>query len=142
MGAWLLGSHSSVRYWRPFCSAPLRGTFSPSNRMPVTARRWLSFKDDPERPLTAILTLNTIAHTVVARVGSQVEKAYPGEYALAVASTILTCWSSSFLRSSRKRSVRCTGGGSPELRRGPPLDDLPPCPHSLARSRRRESCPQ
>ncbi len=60
-------------------------------RMPVTARRWLSFKDDPERPLTAILTLNTIAHTVGALgVGSQVEKAYPGEYALAVASTILT----------------------------------------------------
>ena len=52
------------------------------NRMPTTAKRWLSFKDDPERPLTAILTLNTIAHTVGALgVGSQVEKAYPGEYA-------------------------------------------------------------
>ena len=61
------------------------------NRMPTTAKRWLSFKDDPERPLTAILTLNTIAHTVGALgVGSQVEKAYPGEYALALASTILT----------------------------------------------------
>jgi Mg2+/Co2+ transporter CorB len=59
--------------------------------MPTTAERWLTFKDDPERPLTAILTLNTIAHTVGALgVGSEVENAYPGEYALAIASTILT----------------------------------------------------
>ena len=60
-------------------------------KMPTTAERWLTFKDDPERPLTAILTLNTIAHTVGALgVGSEVENAYPGEYALAIASTILT----------------------------------------------------
>ncbi|DAC43431.1 MAG TPA: DUF21 domain-containing protein [Candidatus Thalassarchaeaceae archaeon] len=61
------------------------------SKMPTTAERWLTFKDDPERPLTAILTLNTIAHTVGALgVGSEVENAYPGEYALAIASTILT----------------------------------------------------
>ena len=28
------------------------------------AQLWVRYKEDPERPLTAILTLNTIAHTV------------------------------------------------------------------------------
>ena len=55
------------------------------------AALWAKYKDDPERPLTAILTLNTIAHTVGALgVGVQVEKLYHGEYALAIASSILT----------------------------------------------------
>ena len=55
------------------------------------APMWVRYKDDPERPLTAILTLNTIAHTVGALgVGSVVGEAYPGEYALAIASSILT----------------------------------------------------
>ena len=31
---------------------------------PKISRTWSEFKDDPEGPLTAILTLNTIAHTV------------------------------------------------------------------------------
>ena len=56
-----------------------------------TARHWVRFKDDPERPLTAILTLNTIAHTVGALgVGTQVEAIHDGQYAMAVASALLT----------------------------------------------------
>ena len=52
---------------------------------------WSSWKDDPERPLTAILTLNTIAHTVGALgVGSEVEKAFEGEYVIAGSAAILT----------------------------------------------------
>jgi len=48
-------------------------------------------KDDSVRPLTAILTLNTIAHTVGALgVGVEVEKLNPGEYGMAIASAILT----------------------------------------------------
>ena len=55
------------------------------------AERWQRFKDDPERPLTAILTLNTIAHTVGALgVGAQVEYLNPGEYGMAIASALLT----------------------------------------------------
>jgi len=51
---------------------------------------WIGYKDDPERPLTAILTLNTAAHTVGALgVGYEVQKVYP-EYSVAVASAILT----------------------------------------------------
>nr|MCS5580864.1 CNNM domain-containing protein [Gammaproteobacteria bacterium] len=51
---------------------------------------WIRYKDDPERPLTAILTLNTTAHTVGALgVGYEVQKVYP-EYSVAVASAILT----------------------------------------------------
>ncbi len=43
-------------------------------------RVWLGYKEDPERPLTAILTLNTFAHTVGALgVGYEVEKLNPGE---------------------------------------------------------------
>ncbi len=45
---------------------------------PKISETWSEFKDDPEGPLTAILTLNTIAHTVGALgVGHQVEKAWP-----------------------------------------------------------------
>tara|TARA_B100001750_G_scaffold161951_1_gene130710 strand:+ start:10671 stop:11729 length:1059 start_codon:yes stop_codon:yes gene_type:complete len=52
---------------------------------------WSNWKDDPERPLTAILTLNTIAHTVGALgVGSEVEKAFEGEYVVAGSAAILT----------------------------------------------------
>ena len=41
---------------------------------------WKEFKDEPERPLTAILTLNTIAHTVGALgVGAQVAALYAGD---------------------------------------------------------------
>ena len=56
-----------------------------------TAPLWVRFKEDPERPLTAILTLNTIAHTVGALgVGTQVESIHEGQYAMAVASALLT----------------------------------------------------
>ena len=56
-----------------------------------TAGHWLKFKEDPERPLTAILTLNTIAHTVGALgVGSEVEKAFEGEYVIAGSAAVLT----------------------------------------------------
>lgn len=56
-----------------------------------TAPLWIRFKEDPERPLTAILTLNTIAHTVGALgVGTQVEEIHQGQYAMAVASALLT----------------------------------------------------
>jgi len=53
---------------------------------------WLKLKDhDAVQPLTAILTLNTIAHTVGALgVGVEVEAAFPGEYTIAVASALLT----------------------------------------------------
>jgi len=53
---------------------------------------WASLKEnDAVRPLTAILTLNTIAHTVGALgVGVEVEKSNPGEYSLAIASALLT----------------------------------------------------
>jgi CBS domain containing-hemolysin-like protein len=52
---------------------------------------WTRFKADPERPLTAILTLNTIAHTVGALgVGIEVEKGNPGQYGMIIASALLT----------------------------------------------------
>ena len=52
---------------------------------------WSNWKDDPERPLTAILTLNTIAHTVGALgVGSEVENNFEGEYVVAGSAAILT----------------------------------------------------
>jgi CBS domain containing-hemolysin-like protein len=55
------------------------------------APQWVRFKEDPERPLTAILTLNTIAHTVGALgVGTQVEAIYEGQYSMAIASALLT----------------------------------------------------
>ena len=52
---------------------------------------WATLKDDDAvKPLTAILTLNTIAHTMgAAGVGSEVQKLY-GEDALTFASVILT----------------------------------------------------
>ncbi len=56
---------------------------------------WEEFKEEPERPLTAILTLNTIAHTVGALgVGAQVAALYAGDareqMAIFVASAVLT----------------------------------------------------
>ena len=53
---------------------------------------WLRLKDhDAVQPLTAILTLNTIAHTVGALgVGVEVEAAFPGQYTVAIASALLT----------------------------------------------------
>jgi Mg2+/Co2+ transporter CorB len=58
---------------------------------PNVSKRWAEYKEDPERPLTAILTLNTIAHTVGALgVGSEVEKIATGEYVVAAAAAILT----------------------------------------------------
>jgi CBS domain containing-hemolysin-like protein len=53
---------------------------------------WLRLKDhDAVQPLTAILTLNTIAHSVGALgVGVEVESAYPGKYTVAIASALLT----------------------------------------------------
>jgi CBS domain containing-hemolysin-like protein len=55
------------------------------------AQKWIRFKEDPERPLTAILTLNTIAHTVGALgVGTQVEAMNDGQYTMAIASALLT----------------------------------------------------
>ncbi len=52
---------------------------------------WSKWKEDPEGPLTAILTLNTIAHTVGALgVGSEVENNFEGEYVIAGSAAILT----------------------------------------------------
>jgi len=52
---------------------------------------WSYWKEDPERPLTAILTLNTIAHTVGALgVGSEVENNFEGKYVIAGSAAILT----------------------------------------------------
>lgn len=53
---------------------------------------WLRLKDhDAVQPLTAILTLNTIAHTVGALgVGVEVEAAFPGQYTVAITSAVLT----------------------------------------------------
>jgi CBS domain containing-hemolysin-like protein len=53
--------------------------------------RWARLKeDDSVKPLTAILTLNTIAHTMgAAGVGSQVQSVWGEEY-LTIASIILT----------------------------------------------------
>ena len=52
---------------------------------------WSNWKEDPEGPLTAILTLNTIAHTVGALgVGSEVENNFEGQYVIAGSAAILT----------------------------------------------------
>ena len=58
----------------------------------LAGRRWLKLKDhDAIEPLTAILTLNTIAHTVGALgVGVEVESVFPGQYTVAIASAVLT----------------------------------------------------
>ncbi len=59
------------------------------------AHLWSRFKDEPERPLTAILTLNTIAHTVGAlgvgaEVAAMVEGTESEALVMAVASSVLT----------------------------------------------------
>ena len=59
------------------------------------ANLWRTFRTDPERPLTAILTLNTIAHTVGAiGVGTEVARLYAGspelDLIVGVASAFLT----------------------------------------------------
>jgi len=59
------------------------------------ANLWKIFKTDPERPLTAILTLNTIAHTVGAiGVGTEVARLYAGspelDLIVGIASAFLT----------------------------------------------------
>ena len=59
------------------------------------AELWARFKDEPERPLTAILTLNTIAHTVGAlgvgaEVAAMVEGTESEALVMAVASAVLT----------------------------------------------------
>ena len=59
------------------------------------ASRWKQFKEEPERPLTAILTLNTIAHTAGALgVGTEVARLYAHrpdiDIIMGVASAILT----------------------------------------------------
>ena len=52
---------------------------------------WAILKEDVERPLTVILTLNTIAHTVGAiGVGSEVQKMTEADFAVAIASGLLT----------------------------------------------------
>jgi len=58
---------------------------------PKVSKGWSGYKEDPERPLTAILTLNTIAHTVGALgVGSEVENNFTGQYVVAASAAILT----------------------------------------------------
>ena len=56
------------------------------------AQLWVRYKEDPERPLTAILTLNTIAHTVGALVGLRVAAIYEGQYAMAIASSFYSLY--------------------------------------------------
>ena len=58
---------------------------------PKISKGWTQYKEDPERPLTAILTLNTIAHTVGALgVGSEIENNFEGEYVVAISAALLT----------------------------------------------------
>jgi len=58
---------------------------------PSISERWSEWKDDPERPLTAILTLNTIAHTVGALgVGAEVQTQFGGGTIVHIAAAILT----------------------------------------------------
>ena len=62
---------------------------------PKSSKLWVGYKDDPEKPLTAILTLNTIAHTVGALgVGGQVARIYADDtdidVIMGIASAILT----------------------------------------------------
>ena len=58
---------------------------------PKVSDLWYQWKDDPERPLTAILTLNTIAHTVGALgVGAEVQTQFGGGDIVHVAAAILT----------------------------------------------------
>lgn len=57
-----------------------------------SGKRWQVLKqNDAVEPLTAILSLNTIAHTVGAvGVGVEVEVAFPGQYTVAIASALMT----------------------------------------------------
>ena len=58
---------------------------------PKVSDLWSQWKDDPERPLTAILTLNTIAHTVGALgVGAEVQTQFGGGDIVHVAAARLT----------------------------------------------------
>ena len=58
---------------------------------PKVSDLWSQWKDGPERPLTAILTLNTIAHTVGALgVGAEVQTQFGGGDIVHVAAAILT----------------------------------------------------
>ena len=58
---------------------------------PKVSELWSQWKDDPERALTAILTLNTIAHTVGALgVGAEVQTQFGGGDIVHVVSAILT----------------------------------------------------
>ena len=58
---------------------------------PKVSDLWSQWKDDPERPLTAILTLNTIAHTVGALgVGAEVQTQFGGGMIVHVAAAVLT----------------------------------------------------
>tara|TARA_X000000368_G_scaffold35936_1_gene26253 strand:- start:1614 stop:2567 length:954 start_codon:yes stop_codon:yes gene_type:complete len=66
-----------------------------SESHPKSSKLWIGYKDDPEKPLTAILTLNTIAHTVGALgVGGQVARIYADDtdidVIMGIASAILT----------------------------------------------------
>ena len=55
------------------------------------SKTWSVWKEDPERPLTAILTLNTIAHTIGALgVGAEVEHQFDSGRIFFIASVILT----------------------------------------------------
>ncbi|MEZ4601922.1 MAG: DUF21 domain-containing protein [Desulfobacterales bacterium] len=59
-------------------------------KYPVRGKKLRHFKTDIDRPLAAILSLNTIAHTVgAAGVGAQAMVVFGSEY-LAVVSAVLT----------------------------------------------------
>ena len=97
---WLIVIYASLALGASFLCSILEAVLLSTTRGHVavldsdgdsTASLWVGFKEDPERPLTAILTLNTIAHTVGALgVGTQVEAIHEGQYAMAVASALLT----------------------------------------------------
>ena len=69
---------------------------------------WSKLKaDDAVKPLTAILTLNTIAHTMgAAGVGSQVQEVYGNEYLTVAMSSLLIRSTNSF----QVKSVSCPSG--------------------------------
>lgn len=60
------------------------------SRAPALSKRWLNFKEDVEKPLAAILSLNTIAHTVGAAGAGAQATALFGEIYFGVISVILT----------------------------------------------------
>ncbi len=57
---------------------------------PLTAKRWADFKNEVEKPLAAILSLNTIAHTVGAAGAGAQAVALFGDFYFGVISAILT----------------------------------------------------